>query len=68
MGGRSSIPVIFRVRAGFGQGVFQDLKKSWKIRFCDFGYGKVMEIYVLAVNKIQCRPMNELLLFCITNI
>jgi hypothetical protein len=25
---------------------------SWKIGFCDFGYGKVMEIYVLAVNKI----------------
>jgi hypothetical protein len=26
---------------------------SWKIGFSDFGYGKVMEIYVLAINQIK---------------
>jgi hypothetical protein len=41
-----------------GQGVFH--AGPWNIKFSDFG-GKVMEIYVLAVNKIKC--MKELFCF-----
>jgi hypothetical protein len=44
----------------FGQGVFHDLK-SWKIRFCEFGYGKVMEMYVLVWKDLFCFT-------CFTNI
>jgi hypothetical protein len=41
----------------FDKGVFQDLQKSWKIRFCDFVIGKVMEIYVLAASKMYERTV-----------
>jgi hypothetical protein len=45
-----------RVRTCFGK-FLPGPKKSWKIRFCDFVYGKAMEIYVPVVNKIKCMKL-----------